>query len=337
MSRTNLVVLGGINIDLVMTTARAPAAGESKMGTSLGKYVGGKAANVAMAAYRASHGVFEVSEEDSTAGDTASTARAWSQDLVDGVSVYLNGAVGQDSHGIWLLEQLALGGVDVSQVQRIAGEETATAMVIVETTTGESRGVAFYGAGDKWKMPDGTSISCMATGSKPDLVICQMSVPRNEVFQVLAAATREGVDTILNPSPALELPDCVYANVTHLVMNQSEAALLCPRGVQLAHGSAAHAEVADWFLQLGVKNVIVTLAAEGAYYATNAGLRGLVEAEKDVKVVDATGAGDTFLGAYAVEYIRQKREGKWVVEKAVHLGCKAAARKLTHSGAQEYM
>lgn len=40
---------------------------------------------------------------------------------------------------------------------------------------------------------------------------------------------------------------------------------------------------------------MVTLAAKGAYYANGIGDKGHVEAEKDINVLDATGAGYSYL------------------------------------------
>jgi len=107
----------------------------------------------------------------------------------------------------------------------------------------------------------------------------------------LPVAKREGIDTILNPSPAVLLNVAIYENVTHLIMNETEAALLSSQSTGELVNLDALTEAANYFLQLGVQNVVITLAARGAYYATNAGKSGVVEAEKNVKVVDTTGAG----------------------------------------------
>jgi len=51
--------------------------------------------------------------------------------------------------------------------------------------------------------------------------------------------------------------------------------------------------------------------------------------------VDTTGAGDTFVGTYGVEYVRQKQMGKWDIRQAVERACKASARTIEQLGAQE--
>lgn len=57
-------------------------------------------------------------------------------------------------------------------------------------------------------------------------------------------------------------------------------------------------------------------------------------AEKDVKVVDTTAAGDTFVGAYAVELVRNANADARAMVAAVAKACKAAARTVEKEGAQ---
>jgi ribokinase len=89
--------------------------------------------------------------------------------------------------------------------------------------------------------------------------------------------------------------------------------------------------VAREFLNRGVKNLIVTLGSKGAYYASSVGgdKSGFIKAEK-IKVVDTTAAGDTFVGAYAVQVVN----GKENMGEVVKLACKAAGKTCEKSGAQ---
>ncbi|KAK3349039.1 hypothetical protein B0T25DRAFT_569693 [Lasiosphaeria hispida] len=80
-------------------------------------------------------------------------------------------------------------------------------------------------------------------------------------------------------------------------------------------------EAAAYFLKFGLKNVVITLAETGAYFATSESIKGMMGAEKDVKVVDTAGAGDTFVGTYAVDYLQQKKEGEsWGYNKGCQTG-----------------
>jgi hypothetical protein len=44
---------------------------------------------------------------------------------------------------------------------------------------------------------------------------------------------------------------------------------------------------------------------------------------------------DTFVGTYGVEFVKQKRMGKWDIRHAVQRACKASARTICVLGAQE--
>jgi ribokinase len=74
-------------------------------------------------------------------------------------------------------------------------------------------------------------------------------------------------------------------------MNELETAVLSGRQLRELTGIAAHEEVDEHFLDMGVTNVAITLGARGTYFVTHKGDSDLVEAEKDVAVVDTTGAG----------------------------------------------
>ena len=81
-----VVVLGGINIDLVAMTDRFPQAGETVVGDKFLTYPGGKGANQAVAAARM------------------------------GARTAMIGRVGSDVFGEQLKESLSSNGVDVSGV-----------------------------------------------------------------------------------------------------------------------------------------------------------------------------------------------------------------------------
>ncbi|KAK9423246.1 putative Ribokinase [Seiridium unicorne] len=318
-------VVGGLNMDMVFETLRVPDVGESIDGTSLETFPGGKGANTAIATYRGSH---------NKPSGRAGTSRVGNGNTVD-IRVFMNGMVGNDEFGRQLKARLEENGIDVSGVLLSEGERSGTCVVMVESGTGESRNLAYQGANLKWKPRIPRSVTCLANGEKPDLVVAHLGIPREQVEKVLSTATSKGVDTLLNPSPALHLVSSTFKNLTHLIMNESEAAELTSRDLGELDNLAAWQSAAKHFLDLGVKNVVITLGAKGAYYATNNGDDGVVDAVKNVKVRDATGAGDTFVGNYSIEYITQKHEGTWDIVKAIDRACKASAKTIERFGAQE--
>ncbi|CAN8105944.1 unnamed protein product [Discula destructiva] len=310
-------------MDMIFETERIPDIGESMDTQTLSTLPGGKGANTAIATYRASR----PNPGRISPGDHEPSGH--------NLLVFMNGAIGDDAFGATLKSKLNQQGVDVSGVRTVQNERSGTCVVIMETEFGDSRNLAYQGANMKWTPRERRSVECLAGGATPNLVIAHLGVRREEVELVLEAARRTGVDTLLNPSPAVYLVNSTYKNLTHLVVNETEAALLSGRNVDELHDPAAWQEAAEDFINLGVRNVVITLGEKGAYYATSEGFKGVVDAEKNIVVVDTTGAGDTFVGYYATEYIRQKRLGEWDIDLAVARACKAAARTIQHVGAQE--
>lgn len=286
MPRT-ITVIGGFVMDLMTVTDRMPETGETINATQFETFAGGKGANSAVAAYRMSHnkpGPDRIPSEINGAAE-------------DDIDVRMIGAVGDDFYGRPCIAPLIATGIDVSGVRVISGQKTGVGVVIVESDFGENRILLTAGANLSLQPDEFLTLESLAGGIKPDLLITQLEIPRETVEQILATANNEGIDVLLNPAPAHYLLSHVYKNVTHLVVNEIEAAELSGRGFEELKDMADRADLAslatvtDHFLGLGVKNVVITLGAKGAYYSSTKGNGGYVEAERDVDVVDTTGAG----------------------------------------------
>ena len=140
-------------------------------------------------------------------------------------------------------------------------------------------------------------------------------------------ASEKGKHVLMNPAPALLIPDSAYHSIDTLVMNESESTLMA--GDDKTQRSPE--DLAQHFLQKGVKDaVIITLGGDGLVYATTT-TSGRVNAQK-VKVVDTTAAGDTFVGGYAVQ--RAKHEGgQFDHKKALEFATFAASKTVERKGA----
>jgi ribokinase len=206
------------------------------------------------------------------------------------VGVFLNTAMGDDEFGRQLKKNLQSNGVDVSGVRMFLNEMTGTCAVFVEKLTGESRDIGYLGANTNWVPRYQDSVECLAGGYIPDLIVCHLETKRETIEKRLETAAKNGVDTLLNPSPVAYLPSSVYKNVTHLVVDEREAAELSRMYDTELENLDGWKKAAKFFLDAGVKNFVLTLGAKGAYYATEDS-DGLIPAVKDVIVKDSTGAG----------------------------------------------
>jgi ribokinase len=293
-----IAVIGGMTMDLVFEALHMPEPGESLDASSLVYKPGGKGSNTSVAIYRAQHNkpINKLSDKPvEKASATSNEMRVNGSAMNDEdekieVGVFLNTAIGDDAFGRQLKKNLQSNGVDVSGVQTFSNEMTGVCAVFVEEFTRESRDIGYPGANTKWVPRYQDSVKCLAGGHTPDLIVCHLETKRETIEKILQIAAKNGVDTLLNPSPVAYLPTTIYKNVTHLVLNEREAAKLSGMYETELENLDGWENAAKFFLDAGVKNFVITLGAKGAYYATEDS-DGLVPAVKDVIVKDSTGAG----------------------------------------------
>ncbi|KAL8852018.1 MAG: hypothetical protein Q9221_003123 [Calogaya cf. arnoldii] len=320
MPPKTIQIVGSLNIDLITRTPRHPNPGETLTATCFNYGPGGKGANQAVACARLSR--------SKTQQQTPSNTK-----------IEMLGAVGTDFFGNYLLDELKTSGVDISKVHKIENSKSGTAVVIVEEQTGENRILISPGANASVFPP-------ISLPPLPDLIILQLEIPIPTVVNIIQEAREKGVDVLLNPAPAVDnLPKDIYKGLKHLIMNETEAAILSAnlddaaseayqrkRGNRMPENNTQ--DTCERFHALGVTNVIITLGANGVYYSFRNekegwGEGGHVPAEKVEKVVDTTAAGDTFVGAYAVAVTV---DGTSVVD-AVGWANRAGARTVEKEGA----
>ena len=255
-----VVVLGGINMDLVATAARMPAPGETLIGEAFLTYPGGKGANQAVAASRL------------------------------GASVKMVGRVGRDTFGPVLLEGLRREGVDVSGVAEDTERLSGVAVILLDADR-QNYIVAVYGAN---MACDGAQVRAVEQALEgADVLLLQLEVPLETSLAAAHRAREMGVRVIWDPAPAIALSAEAYAACDVLTPNQVEVEFLV--GVRVTDAAAA---AADELLARGANAVIVKLGEKGAYFASR-DERGLVP-PFPVQVEDTVAAGDAFAGALAV-------------------------------------
>ncbi|TAQ86764.1 hypothetical protein B7494_g4926 [Chlorociboria aeruginascens] len=319
MSQKTIQIIGSLNADLVMLTPHIPKGGETLEGSSFSTGSGGKGANQAVACSR-------LSRRKSKGGGV----------LPLGVTVKMVGAVGADQFGPTLIDSLKRDGVDTTRVRVVDGQTTGIAVIIVEEASGENRILLHPGANHTLQPSNFLTRESLGT-PLPDLLVMQLEIPLETVLKILVTAKEAAVDVLLNPAPAVILPDEAYKCITHLILNESEAAILTGKAIEeLEQDTFDWRIVTDEFLRKGVENVIVTLGAKGAYFA-DANDSHYVPAAKVNKVVDTTAAGDTFVGAYASAVVRERGTTKVDINTkitALKWACRAAARTVERHGAQ---
>jgi len=211
-------------------------------------------------------------------------------------------------------------------------------VIIVEEDTGDNRIMISPGANGTIT-PESLPESLFVAETAPDLIVIQLEIPINTVSSIISRAKAFlEIPILFNPAPAVPIPPIYYSIIDILVVNETEASQLT--GVQFAEPSELESmktkafESLEWFVDKGSLDVIVTLGAFGAvYHDHRTKQKGYVPAVNVERVVDTTGAGDTFVGAIAVSFVETKAKGSpFEVEEAVKYATRAAAWSVGHQG-----
>ena len=195
-----------------------------------------------------------------------------------GATVMLAGAVGDDAFAGAALELLRGDGVDLELVRR-APQPTGCAAIMVAATGENLIAVA-----------SGANAAALA-GDVPDdllgrgtILVCQMEVPGEETADLIRRATARGATTLLNLAPAAAIPPDLFGAIDFLIANAGEAVTLGDDPARVA--------------QRLRQGLVVMQGAAGATAFVADGSRLNVPALA-IEPVDTTGAGDTFVGAFA--------------------------------------
>lgn len=290
-----ITVCGSLNVDCVIRTERVPAAGETFTATSYNQATGGKGLNQAVACARL--------------GLPHNNTR-------------MVGCIGNDHYARMLQKVMRSEEIDYQYVSISKDVPTGVATVIVEEGTGENRILHYPGANHEISRND----IHRAMFKNSAMLVLQLEIPMDVVECAINVASSMQVPILLNPAPAAHLPAGMFKKIDYLVANETEAAFL----TQTEAGSLEGAyDAAKKFVEFGVKCAVITLGARGALWVCDDGDEGHVAAPK-VKAVDSTGAGDTFVGGFALQIVAEQR-----VREAVLKGVAAASTTVQKRGGQE--
>jgi ribokinase len=227
------------------------------------------------------------------------------------------GRVGQDSFGEPLVANLETNGVDASGVGRDPDQPTGAALIIVEEG---GQNVIAVAPGANLAVGRAEVEQVERRLHPGDLLVMQLEIPLATVERAVAVGRKAGAAILLNAAPARSLERSLLRQLDVLVVNQREALVLADQQKPAAAARMLRAA--------GPKLVIVTLGADGCIMSDDAGTR-TIEPYR-VESVDATGAGDAFVGglAYGLADLLPPDE-------AVRLANAAGAAAATAVGAQE--
>jgi ribokinase len=257
-----IAVVGSANTDLITFAAAFPRPGETIFGTGFDLGFGGKGANQAVAA------------------------------RLCGSEVLMVAKVGNDLFGEATVKNFASFGIDTTHVRIIEGAPTGVAPIFVEPG-GQNRIIVVKGANDRLTAADVDAAA--ADLRQVDTIILQYEIPLETVYHTVRFARANKIRCIVNPAPAVPANLADLTGADYFIPNETEAEIITGRPVKTSEDAAAGATD---LLQRGFQRVVITLGERGSLIA---GPTGHVHVPPfPMKSVDTTGAGDAFIGSFAV-------------------------------------
>jgi ribokinase len=232
-----------------------------------------------------------------------------------GATVTMVGRTGDDEAGRALVEALSAEGVDVGGVSRDLSAPTGAALILVEEG-GQNLIAVAPGANAMVGEEEVTrAAGCLRHG---DLLVLQLEIPLAAVRAAAGRAASLGARVILNAAPPARLDTETLRGLEVLVVNEHEARALAGRPPD---------EAAAVLAARGPAVAVVTLGERGALLSD--GKDAVRVDPRRVRAVDATAAGDAFVGALAAALA-----GGAGPREAVSLANAAGAAATTVVGAQ---
>ncbi|MDO5754966.1 MAG: ribokinase [Tissierellia bacterium] len=285
-----VVVIGSINMDLVVHLDEIPGIGETVLGESLGEYAGGKGANQAVALAKA------------------------------GVNTFFIGKIGDDIYGDDVLLEMKKAGINTGGIQRTKGN---TGLAIIQVDRKAQNNIVVI-PGANYKIGEEDLEKYRKEISRMDYALFQLEIPLDLVEKGLDLARELEIKTILNPAPAQNLTTEFLKKVDLLIPNEYELGKITSKNIENQDDIESASQL---LLDQGVKEILVTLGAQGVYY-TNGVERAYYPAFQ-VEAIDTTGAGDSFIGGLLAGLCKGE-----FMEKAIERGQATSAITVQSKGAQ---
>ena len=251
-----IVVLGGINMDLIAVVPKLPSQGETVIGEEFYTTPGGKGGNQAVAAAKL------------------------------GAGVKMIGRVGADAFGPGMLEDLKGHGIDVGGVAIDPDHASGIAMIILDADR-QNHIVAIYGANTA--CDEAQLAAAKDALQDADALMLQLEVPAEVSLAAAEYAQSLGVRVVWDPAPAMDIPEEVFQVTDVFTPNQTEANFFT--GVEVVDIPSARA-AAESLISKGVTVAIVKMGEAGVFYASRSE-QGHVTAFA-VEATDTVAAGDAF-------------------------------------------
>ena len=261
---SSICIFGVFVADLCFFGNKIPERGETVLGNNHLVGPGGKGSNQAIAAAK-----------------------------LDG-KVNLITKVGKDNYANMALSLYKEVGVNVESVSQDSNLSTGVAGIMIDENGNNAINV-FAGAAKHLNNDD--IDKNLEIFKKSKIFLTQMETPDEITLYSLKKAKENNCITVLNPAPARNISEEDFSLLDFFTPNETEIEFYLDKKIETETDIK---NAGKEFLKKGVKNIIITLGEKGVYFA-NKDQEYFIEALKlKNEVVDTTGAGDAFNGAFVV-------------------------------------
>ena len=303
-----VIVVGSVNVDLVITAERLPAAGETVSGGQFGRHQGGKGGNQAVAAARL------------------------------GAPVAFVGAVGGDAFGDEARAALEAEGIETRELRTLPAEATGIALIVV-AAGGDNLIAVASGANALVEVGAVREALERLAPAAGDVVLVGHEIPTAAAREALTAAGKRGATTLFNPAPAEGLDRATLGLASLITPNLQELAVLVNADTRRTGGYRPAGDVLAAARSLierssegdGPAAILVSLGAGGALLVRR-DADPLEIAAPTTSAVDTVGAGDALNGALAAALASGR-----TLEDAAREAVVAASLSTVRAGAREGM
>ena len=257
-----IAVVGSANVDLTTFNDVFPRPGETIFGKKFDLGFGGKGANQAVAA------------------------------RLCGANVGMVAKVGSDLFGPATIKNFESQGIDATYVRIAEGVSSGVAPIFVDPS-GQNRIIVVKGANDTLSPEDVDAAAPLLR--KADTIVMQFEIPLRTVYHTVKFAKTHGIRCIVNPAPAQPVDYKEAGAADYFIPNESEAEAITGMPVDSLDDAR---KCAEFMVRQGMRRVVITLGERGSLAAGQDRME-LIPAFK-VHTVDTTGAGDAFIGSFAV-------------------------------------
>ena len=286
------LVIGSLNMDMTVKVEELPKLGETIFGDDFYESCGGKGANQAVAISKL------------------------------GMETEMIGMVGKDSQGEKLIQNLNKYGIKSDNI--IKSDDLTGRAIITVDKKGDNNIIVIPGS--NFKITKEYIQEKQDVIASSDVVILQNEIPFETVEFSLLKAKELGKITIFNPAPARQLSEKIFKNTDYLILNETEMEEIFGIGIndKVYIGRIFHKKK-----ECGIRNIILTLGDNGSVLFSEDDNIKKYDAY-EVKAVDTTAAGDSFIGAFTMKICETGD-----ADKAIKYATAVSAIVVTRQGAQD--